>query len=108
MAFNGVSVISSMATELGKGFMALYTFVFRIGLLNFLLAMFINRHSQSVKNLDAYRRFDMISQKNSSGYDKTLGGITNSFYPINIILLPFLGPLLLFKNPRVSEFTLKL
>jgi len=58
-------------------------------------------------NLDAYRRFNIIKQKNSVAYDKYIGGVTLSFFPINIVMLPLSLPILFLKSPRASDFLLK-
>jgi len=59
------------------------------------------------KNLDAIQRIKAIRLKNSASYHKIFGAISATFFPINLLLLPFAGPLMLFKNPRMSEFALK-
>mmetsp|Transcript_12415 Transcript_12415/g.19423 ORF Transcript_12415/g.19423 Transcript_12415/m.19423 type:complete len:294 (+) Transcript_12415:896-1777(+) len=107
-AFNDESIIRQFDTLLGFSFASSFIFLFQVSLVAFLIAMFINRHRTLSKNIDAVRRFDTISLKNSSRYDKTYGGVTITFFPINILMLPFLLPVVLFKNPRLSEFVLKM
>ena len=58
--------------------------------------------------MDAIRRFESIRLKNSACFDKYYGGVTLALFPINIVMLPFLLPISLFKNPRISEFVLKM
>ena len=76
--------------------------------MSLLAAMFINKYKQVYKNLDAYRRFNIIKLKNSVAYDKFIGGVTLTFYPINIIMLPFIAPIVAFRSARVSDFLLKI
>jgi len=76
--------------------------------MSLLAAMFINKYKQVYKNLDAYRRFNIIKLKNSVAYDKFIGGVTLTFYPINIIMLPFIAPIVGFRSARVSDFLLKI
>jgi hypothetical protein len=75
--------------------------------MSLLAAMFINKYKIVWRNLDAYKRFDIIKAKNSISYDKFIGGITMTFFPINIIMLPFIAPILAIRNPRASDFLLK-
>ena len=82
-------------------------FVFRMLLLSLLAAMFINRYKEVYYNIDAHKRFDIIRMKNSESYDRYVGGATLTFFPINIVVLPFLLPLMLLRSSRLSEFALK-
>ena len=75
--------------------------------LSLLAAMFINRYTLVFKNLDAYRRFNIIKLKNSVSYDKFVGGVTLTFFPINIIMLPFIIVVVGLKSPRASDTFLK-
>jgi hypothetical protein len=59
-------------------------------------------------NLDAYRRFNIIKLKNSVSYDKYIGGVTLTFFPINILMLPFIPFIVFFRSSRASDFLLKL
>lgn len=81
--------------------------MFKILLLSFLVAMFINRYQYVWSNIDAIRRMDIIKLKNSRSYNETLGGVTNTFFPISIITLPLILPLIMFKSDRMSDFVLK-
>jgi len=60
------------------------------------------------KNLDAYRRFNIIKLKNSVAYDKFVGGATLTFFPINIMVLPFILPIIILRSTRLSDTLLKL
>jgi len=51
---------------------------------------------------------DVIRQKNRRSFDPVYGAITMTYFPINIILLPFVVFLVLMKSPRLSDFVLKL
>jgi len=70
--------------------------------------MFINKYKQVWTNLDALRLFKIIKLKNSVAYDKFLGGVTLTFYPINIIVTPFIIPLVSMRSARASDFALKM
>ena len=45
--------------------------------------------------------------KNSVAYDKFVGGVTLTFFPINIVMLPFLIVIVGLKSPRASDTFLK-
>lgn len=77
-------------------------------LLSFLVAMFINRYSYVYNNLEALRRMNTIKLKNSNSYDKINAGITITFFPISIIMLPFSIPVIVFKSERLNDFILKM
>ena len=76
-------------------------------LLRFLVAMFNNRYRISYDNLDFIKRKSIVNLKNSSSYDPQIGAITISFFPINILLLPFIFPILILKNDRLNDIVLK-
>jgi len=83
-------------------------FMFKVMLMSLLAAMFINKYKVVYTNLDAYRRFNIIKLKNSVSYDRFVGGITLSFFPINFIVLPFIIPIVLLRSKRASDFLLKI
>jgi hypothetical protein len=69
--------------------------------------MFINKYKLIWTNLDAFKLFNIVRQKNSLAFDKYIGGITMTFFPINILILPLSVPVLSLRNARVSDFALK-
>jgi len=85
----------------------MFVYTFNILLLSFLVAMFINRYNVVYKNLAALRRMNIIRLKNSSSYDHLNGGVTITFFPISILVLPFIIPVVLFKSERLNDFILK-
>lgn len=92
----------------GKIFITVFVYLFNVLLLSFLVAMFINRYKFVYVNLDALRRMNIIKLKNSSSYDKLYGGVTITFFPVSIVILPLIAPVVLFKSERLSDFILKL
>ena len=92
---------------LGKVFITMFVFIFNVLLLSFLVAMFINRYKFVYDNLEALRRMNIIKLKNSNKYDKLYGGVTITFFPISIIVLPFVIPVIMFKSERLNDFILK-
>jgi hypothetical protein len=76
-------------------------------LVRFLVAMFINKYKKVFLNQDFLNRLEIINLKNATSYDRLMGAITTSFFPINIILLPFMGPILFFKSERLNDSILK-
>jgi len=83
-------------------------YVFKILLMSLLAAMFINRYKIVWRNLDAYRRFIIIKLKNSVSYDKFIGGVTITFFPINLVMLPLSIPIIILRSKRASDILLKL
>mmetsp|Transcript_30416 Transcript_30416/g.46592 ORF Transcript_30416/g.46592 Transcript_30416/m.46592 type:complete len:126 (+) Transcript_30416:830-1207(+) len=83
-------------------------YLFKVLLLSLLGAMFINKYKVLFQNIDAHKRFNIIRMKNSESYDKYVGGATLTFYPINIIITPFLIPIMIVRSTRVSDFALKI
>ena len=77
-------------------------------LLSFLVAMFINRYKYVWTNLEALRRMNIIKLKNTNSYDKLYGGVTITFFPISIIMLPLVIPVVVFKSERLNDFILKI
>lgn len=81
--------------------------LFKVLFISILSAMFINKYKQVWRNIDAYRRTNIIKMKNSVSYDKVIGGITLTFFPLNILVLPFIPVVTVFRKESVSDFVLK-
>lgn len=107
-AFNGNMNFTEFKMPIGQTYIAIFMFLFKVMFLSLLAAMFINRYKQVFKNLDAYRRFNIIKLKNSVAYDKFVGGATLTFFPVNILVLPFIFPIILLRSARLSDTMLKL
>lgn len=80
----------------------------RILLISLLAAMFINRYRQVYANIDAYRYLRIIKLKNKVSYDKYVGCITLSFFPLNILIVPFIPVIIKMRSTRISDFLLKI
>ena len=76
-------------------------------LLRFLASMFNNKYKKVFENQDYLNRLAIINLKNSSSFDKSIGAITTSFFPINIILLIFIAPVMMMQNDRFNDAVLK-
>ena len=106
--FNGKQNFSQYQFPQGKIFITLFVFIFNVMLLSFLVAMFINRYKFVYTNLEAFRRMNIIKLKNTNSYDNLYGGVTITFFPISIIMLPFVIPVVIFKSERLNDFILKI
>jgi len=106
--FNGKQDFDQYQYPQGKIYISVFVYMFNILLLSFLVAMFINRYKLVYKNLAALRRINIIRLKNSSSFDSISGSVTITFFPINILLLPFIVPVVLFKSERLNDFILKI
>lgn len=104
---NGRQDFTEYKEPQGKIFILIFVYVFKILLLSFLVAMFINRYQYVWSNIDAIRRMDIIKLKNSRSFNEVYGGVTNSFFPISILTLPLIIPVVFFKSERMSDFVLK-
>lgn len=49
----------------------------------------------------------IIKLKNQISYDPNLGGITTTFFPVSILMVPLLIPLLVIRSERLSDIVLK-
>ena len=87
--------------------MVTFIFIFKISLLSLLYAIFSNRYRQVKINLNALKRYTLIEKKNRMLYDKSYGAVTCSFFPLNILMLPFLLPVLYYKSEKLSDNILK-
>lgn len=92
----------------GKFYITTFMFIFKVLLLSLLASMFINRYKHIYNNLEAIRLQKIVNLKNSIIYDKYVGGVTQSFFPMNIIMVPFMLPLAYLRSTRMSDFILKL
>ena len=107
-AFNGNQEFEEFLAPTGQIYIGIFMYIFKVLLMSLLAAMFINKYKQVWKNLEAYRRFNIIRLKNSVAYDKFLGAVTITFFPINILMLPFIPPITILRSARASDFLLKL
>lgn len=89
-------------------FMMMSVYLFSVLLTSFLIAMFINRYQYLWGNIDALKRMKIIKLKNTSDFNPLHSGITITFFPISLIVLPFIPLVVLFKSERLNEFTLKI
>ena len=107
-AFYGKPEFAFFTQPDGQIFIMIFVYVFNILLVSFLVAMFINRYSFLWGNLDALKRMNIIKLKNTSDYNPLYGGVTITFFPISLIILPFIPFVVLFKSQRLNEFILKM
>ena len=87
----------------GQMFILVFVFISQVFLISFLIGMFVLRYFHVWKNIEATRRMDIIKLKNTQCYDKHFGAITMTYFPINIILLPFIPALILMKSERLNN-----
>ena len=107
-AFNGIAEYSQFTVPIGQSYIALFMYSVRILLISLLAAMFINRYRQVYANIDAYRYLRIIKLKNKVSYDKYVGCITLSFFPLNILIVPFIPIIIKMRSTRISDFLLKI
>ena len=105
---NGKTHFEEFTYPTGRFYQAFMVILVNVCLISFLVAVFINRLKTLHGNLDAIQRITIIQLKNSIDYDRFCGGVTNTFFPINILGLPFFPFMMFFKSERLSEFVLKI
>jgi len=91
----------------GMAFVGIFVFTSQMLLANFLISMFNNRSQRVLDKLDFMRRKAIINLKNSQSFDSRIGAITISFFPINIVLLPFMQGVLQMQSERLNDSILK-
>lgn len=77
-------------------------------LLNLLIAMFSNTYQTIYENKDAIRLRRILEMKNHLSHEPIIGSVTSTFFPINIILIPFMPVVILVKNKKLNEMVNKL
>lgn len=107
-AINGNPLFKKFKVPTGQVYIAVFMYIFKVLLMSLLASMFINKYKQVWKNLDAYRLLKIIRLKNAVAYDKYIGGVTLSFFPINVVVTPFILPILNMRSQRASDFLLKI
>lgn len=76
-------------------------------LLNLLIAMFSNTYQRIYENENAIRLSRILEMKNHLSYDPIIGAVTATFFPINVILIPAILPLIIIKNRKLNEMAHK-
>ena len=87
--------------------MTIFAYISQMLLLRFLVSMFNNKFQKVFENQDYLNRRTIINMKNSASYDKKIGAITTAFFPINMLLLILVFPIMLIKNDRFNDMVLK-
>lgn len=107
-AFNGIADYSQFTMPIGQSYIAIFMYCVRILFISLLASMFINRYRQLWANIDAHRYLRIIQLKNQVSYDKHVGCITLSFFPLNIMIIPLIPLIIKLRSPRISDFLLKI
>ena len=66
----GQSEFEKFTNPVGQSYIGVYMFIFKIFFMSLLVAMFINKYDRISSDLEAIKRFEVISLKNSISYDK--------------------------------------
>ena len=86
----------------------LFILIYFVLLLNLLIAMFSNTYQAIYENQNAIRLKRILEMKNHLAYDPVIGSVTSTFFPINIVMLPMLVPVLVVQNRKLNEMVNKL
>mmetsp|Transcript_34665 Transcript_34665/g.53078 ORF Transcript_34665/g.53078 Transcript_34665/m.53078 type:complete len:126 (+) Transcript_34665:3365-3742(+) len=82
--------------------------VYFVLLLNLLIAMFSNTYKTIYGNRSAIRLKRILEMKNRFSFDPTIGSVTSTFFPINIVMIPFMFAVIGVKNRKLNEMINKL
>mmetsp|Transcript_624 Transcript_624/g.717 ORF Transcript_624/g.717 Transcript_624/m.717 type:complete len:184 (-) Transcript_624:66-617(-) len=70
--------------------------------------MFSNTYTEIYLNRNAIRLKRILEMKNRFSYDPIIGSVTSTFFPINIVMLLFMYPVVVVKNKKFNEMINKL
>jgi len=102
-AFTGEQDFSVFEKHTGQTYLSLFIIVYFVLLLNLLIAMFSNTYKEIYKNRSAIRLKRILNMKNNLSYDPTIGAVTSTFFPINIVMIIFMIPVVLVKSKKLNE-----
>ena len=70
--------------------------------------MFSNTYKSIYENKKAIRLGRILEMKNNLSFDPIIGAVTTTFFPINVIMLPLMLPVIIVKNKKLNEMVNKL
>jgi len=65
--------------------------------------MFSNTYQSIFKNSSAIRLRRILEMKNYLSFDPIIGAVTTTFFPINVIMIPLMIPVIIVKNKKLNE-----
>lgn len=92
----------------GQTYLVLFILIYFILLLNLLIAMFSNTYQAIYENQNAIRLKRILGMKNHLSYDPVIGSVTSTFFPVNVVMLPLMLPVVVVKNRKLNELVNKL
>ena len=69
--------------------------------------MFSNTYQTIYENKNAIRLKRILDMKNHLSFDPLVGSVTTTFFPINVIMLIPMVPVILVKNKKFNEMVNK-
>jgi hypothetical protein len=58
--------------------------------------------------MDLIRTSEKACLLRSHGYHPNIGAISMSFFPLNLLMIPFMLPVLIFNSPQINNAVLKI
>jgi hypothetical protein len=107
-AFNGEQDFGAFEEWQGQTFLILFILINFILLLNLLIAMFSNTYQRIYENKNAIRLKRILEMKNHLSHEPIIGSVTTTFFPINILMIPFMPVVILVKNKKLNEMVNKI
>lgn len=106
-AFTGEQDFGSFEKYAGQTYLVVFIMLYFVLLLNLLIAMFSNTYQRIYENENAIRLSRILEMKNHLSYDPIIGAVTSTFFPINVIMIPAILPLIIIKNRKLNEMANK-
>jgi hypothetical protein len=107
-AFTGQQDMEQFQQYAGQTYLVLFILIYFVLLLNLLIAMFSNTYQAIYENQNAIRLKRILEMKNHLSFDPVIGSVTSTFFPINIVMLPLMVPVIVVKNRKLNEMVNKL
>ena len=70
--------------------------------------MFSNTYQSIYENKNAIRLKRILEIKNHLSHEPIIGSVTTTFFPINILMIPFIPIVILVKNKKLNEMVNKI
>ena len=86
----------------------LFILMYFVMLLNLLIAMFSNTYQIIYDKKESIRLRRILQMKNKLSFDPLVGAVTSTFFPINVVMIPFMIFICVVKNKKANEMINKL
>ena len=102
-AFTGEQEFSLFKEYAGQIYLVLFILMYFVMLLNLLIAMFSNTYQIIYDKKESIRLRRILQMKNQLSFDPIVGSVTSTFFPINVVMIPFMIFIVVVKNKKANE-----